>query len=205
MTTTQTDNDLRSALTTCWKDNHRKLYFCAYSVLRDFPEPAEAARDIVSDAFVKALQGGWRDDGANLYTFLYTVTRNTALDRIRSHDQSRRMRGGSGQNVAPCADAQPSVPGSAACAESKWLPSHITPRPFPGPEAVYMRKERRGLVKEALEFLTPRQEHAWTASRFSGLTTGQVAIELATSQPTASRLIAAAQGVIDRHVAAMTA
>ena len=204
MTDTQTANDLREALSTCWKTHQRRLYFCAYSVLRDFPEPAENARDIVADAFCKALRGGWRDDGASLYTFLYTCTRNGALDRIRSHDQSKRKRGPKGGNVAPCTDVSEGGE-NASTSESKWLPSHVTPRPFVGPEQAYLRKEARELVREALGFCTPRQAWAFEATRFAGQTTGQTAREMGVSQPTASRLVAAAQAVINNHLAEMTA
>ena len=58
MTSTNISNDLdlNAQITAAWKENHRKLYFCAYSVVRNFPEPADAARDIVTDAFIKAVR-----------------------------------------------------------------------------------------------------------------------------------------------------
>ena len=202
MTDTNTNIDLNDSITLAWKESQRKLYFCAYSVVRNFPEPADAARDIVADAFVKAARGEWRDEGASLYTFLYSCTRNGALDHIRRHEQARRIRGSKGENIAPCADNTDGPNGSTA--ESNWQPSDVTPRPFPSPESVYMRKERAGLIRDALAQCSGREQAVFELCRFDGLSTVAAADLLGVSQPTAYRALAAATASVQAHVEFMT-
>ena len=198
-----TPTDLRDQLAACYKENHRKLYFCAYSVVRNFPEPADAARDMVSAAFCKALRGDWRGD-SSLYTFLYTVTRNLALDHIRRHENALRIRCSKGGNVAPVADATEGVSGRTA--ESRWLPSDVTPRAYLSPEQVYFRKERIRLVREALATLcSPREQAVWELCKLDGHTTTSAADLVGVSQPTAHRALASASTKVASFVEAQCA
>ena len=199
--TATTSNDLREQLATCYKENHRKLYFCAYAVVRNFPEPADAARDMMAQAFCKALDGSWRGE-SSLYTFLYTCTRNLALDHIRRHEQALRIRGSKGENIAPCADSTDGPNGSTA--ESRWQPSDVTPRPFPSPEGVFLRKETRGLINEALAMCSGREQAVFELCKFDGMSTVVAADTLGVSQPTAHRALAAATAKVAAHVQAMT-
>ena len=196
-------SDLQTTIATSYKVDFRKLYFCAYSVVRNFPEPADAARDIVNDAYIKALDGLWRGESA-LYTFLFSCTRNLALDHIRRHEQSKRIRDRKGGNVAPVADRCDDGINSVT-AESKWGVSDVTPRPFIGPEVAYLNKERRALVREALaNHCTPREALAWELCKLDGLTTTAAADMMNVSQPTAHRALNGALVAIRAHVAAMT-
>ena len=201
--TSNTSNDLNVKIEAAYKENYRKLYFAAYQIVRNFPEPSDAARDIVSNAFMKALKGAYRgDNGASLYTFLYAVTRNGALEYIARHEQAKRIRGSNGENVAPCVDNTEGPNGGTT--ESRWLPSDITPRPFGCPERTFLNKEGRELVREALTLCTGREQAVFELCRFDGLTTSSAADLLNVSQPTAHRALASATMTVTSYVADMT-
>ena len=198
-----TPTDIRQQLAICYKDNARKLYFCAYSVVRNFPEPADAARDIVAESFCKALRGEWRGD-SSLYTFLFSCTRNLALDYIRRHENAKRIRCSRGGNVGPVADVADGM--TPRTAESRWQPSDVTPRPYVGPERAYMIKERRQLVRFALDNLcTAREATVWELCKLDGQTTTAAADVIGVSQPTAYRALSLANNKIADHITAMTA
>ena len=120
--------DIRDAVATAHKHHHRQLYFCAYGILKD----SEAARDCVADAYCKALARDQFEGGSSLYTYLYKVTKNNALDAVRSHRVKMRS------NAAP------------ADVESRWVPADIVPRPYPGPLQALLTKERAELARRTL-------------------------------------------------------
>ena len=120
--------DIRAAVALAYKHHHRQLYFCAYKILKD----GEAARDCVADAYCKALAREQFEGGSSLYTYLYTVTKNNALDAVRSHRVKMRS------NAAP------------ADVESRWIPADIVPRPYPGPLQALLIKERAELARRTI-------------------------------------------------------
>ena len=201
---TNLDTNLQTLVATSYADDFRRLYFCAYAVVRNFPEPADNARDIVNDAYIQALRGKYTPvEGCTFYTWVYGVCKNLALNHIARHEQAKRIRDSKGGNVAPCAD--PTEGSAGATAESKWQASDITPRPFTCPERVYLNKERRELVREALaQHCNPREVMAWELCKLDGLTTTAAADMMNVSQPTAHRALNAALVAIRGHVAAMT-
>jgi RNA polymerase sigma factor (sigma-70 family) len=190
---TMPTNDLQAIIADSYKNDFRRLYFCAYQVCRNLPDAADSARDMVNDAYIKALRGDWRGD-STLYTFLFSCTRNGALDYIRRHENSRRLRSRS-------ATGPEAVPHT----ESRWQASDVTPRPFACPERSYLSKERRELVKAALaQFCTPREAAVWELCKLDGMTTTDAAEVAGVSQPTAHRALAAATSKISAHIDAMT-
>jgi RNA polymerase sigma factor (sigma-70 family) len=200
-----TNHDIKTLVATSYADDFRRLYFCAYAVVRNFPEPADAARDIVNDAYIQALRGKYTPvEGCTFYTWVYGVCKNLALNHIARHEQAKRIRDSKGGNVGPCADrCDDGV--NARTAESRWGVSDVTPRPFTGPERAYFNKERRELVRDALaQHCTPRQVLAWELCKLDGLTTTAAASMMDVSQPTAHRALNAALVAIRGHVAAMT-
>jgi len=201
---TDSTTDLQTLVADSYKDDFRRLYFCAYSVVRNFPEPADNARDIVNDAYIQALRGKYTPvEGCTFYTWVYGVCKNLALNHIARHEQAKRIRDSKGGNVAPCAD--PTEGSVGATAESKWQPSDITPRGFTCPERAFLNKERRELVRQALaRHCNPRQVMAWELCKLDGLTTTAAADMMAVSQPTAHRALNAALCAIRAHVAEMT-
>jgi RNA polymerase sigma factor (sigma-70 family) len=192
-----------ATISNTYKTHGKRLYFAAYKICRDFPEPADAARDCVADAFVKACQGAWRGE-ASLYTFLFKTTCHLALNHIKAAEQSKRIRGASGENVAPCADGDPE--GRASVSESNWQPSDVTPKGDCGPERHYLRKETRELINEALKGLCSNREQAvFACCRFDGMTTAACGDTLGIPQATAWRALSSATDKVAGYVQAMTA
>ena len=187
----------RDPFATAWADYHRRLYFAAYKIVRNCAEPADTARDLVVDAFVKALDKRSEFRGeSSLYTVLYRVVCHAALDHIKAHAQARR----SGQAVSADhagSEVQP------VAAESTWLPSDVTPRGFGNPEQAYLRKERAELVNEALDLLNDRQRRAWELVRLEGHSSVKAASILGVSQPTAYRALSAADAAVNSHLRSM--
>ena len=140
--------DLQTIIADTYKNDFRRLYFAAYKVVRNLPEPADVARDIVNDAFVKACAGACRfENGASLYTFLYSTVGNAAIDTIRRHENSRRVR----SRLA-------SSPSAVERTESKWQASDVTPRGFICPERAYFAKERMESTAAKLAAMGPKGE-----------------------------------------------
>lgn len=183
---------------TAWADYHRRLYFAAYKIVRNCAEPADTARDMVVDAFVKALdkRSEFRGD-SSLYTFLYRVVCHAALDHIKAHAQSKRSDEAVASDHAG-SEVQP------IAAESTWVPSDVTPRGFGNPEQAFLRKERAELISEALDRLNDRQRRAWELVRLEGHNSVKAAAILGVSQPTAYRALSAADTAVNTHVHAMT-
>jgi RNA polymerase sigma-70 factor (ECF subfamily) len=132
--------DLQTIIADSFKNDFRRLYFNAYSVTRSLPEGADAARDIVTDAYVQAMKSYTPQAGATLYTWLYRVVTNRSLNHIKAHKNSRR-------SVYP-----------PAVVESKWQASDVTPRPFTGPERAYFAKERMENTAAKLAAMGPKGE-----------------------------------------------
>ena len=190
-----TNNDLKATIATTYKNDFRRLYFCAYKVCRNLPDASEVARDIVNDAFVKACSGAYTGaNGASLYTFLYGVVGNASIDTIRRHENSRRVR----SRLA-------SSPSAVERTESMWQASDVTPRPFTGPERAYLNLERRELVKAALsQHCTSREVAVWQACKLDGMTTTAAADMLGLTQPTTYRAMTSATAKVSAYVAEMT-
>ena len=139
--------DLQTIIADTYKNDFRRLYFAAYKVVRNLPEPADVARDIVNDAFVKACAGACRfENGASLYTFLYSTVGNAAIDTIRRHENSKRTRS---RSAEVC---------TVAATESKWQASDVTPRGFICPERAYFAKERMESTAAKLAAMGPKGE-----------------------------------------------
>ena len=139
MTTSNNNTiDIREAVATAHKQHHRQLYFCAYAILKD----GEAARDCVADAYCKALAREQFEGGSSLYTYLYKVTKNNALDAVRSHRIKMRS------SAAP------------ADVESSWLPADVVPRPYPGPLQALLMKERAALARRTIGAMAEPQRDA---------------------------------------------
>jgi RNA polymerase sigma factor (sigma-70 family) len=84
-----------------YRDRFRSFVHVAYAITRD----AETARDVVQDAFARALQrpDSLRDPGS-LERWLWQIVTNGAVDRTRRRARERALRG---EQVA--ADAQASI------------------------------------------------------------------------------------------------
>ena len=186
---TNPTTDLHNLISNSYKSDYRKLYFTAYAILKNTNEGADAASDAVTDAYCQALQGKFdADKGATLYTWLFRVVTNGALNHLKSHAVSRR-------SSAQVTD----VP------ESTWQASDVVPRAFVGPERAYLNKENRALINAALLTCSGREVLAFELCKFDGMTTTAAAEVMGVSQPTAHRALNSAQAIIRNHVAKMTA
>ena len=146
-------NDIRTQLAAAYKHHHRQLYFCAYKITRD----AEEARNCVAEAYCKALARDQFNGDSQLYTYLWTVTKNNALDHVRSHKVKFRS------NAAP------------ADVESRWIPADIVPRPYPGPLQALLIKERTELARRTLRTMSPAQRDSLVAHAIDGLKYREIA------------------------------
>ena len=145
--------DIRSQLADAYKNYHRRLYFTAYKITRD----AEEARNCVASAYCKALERDQFNGDSALYTYLFTVTKNNALDHVRSHKVKFRS------NAAP------------ADVESRWIPADIVPRPYPGPLQALLIKERTELARRTLGTMSAPQRDALVAHAVDGLKYREIA------------------------------
>lgn len=120
--------------------------------LRITGQPAEA-EDVAQEAMLRLWQNATAFDPARaqLGTWLYRITANLAIDRIRR------------------ARSQP-LPEAAEA-----------PDPAPGPEAALEDRQRRALLAAALEELPPRQRAALALSYDQGLSGAEAAAALSVS------------------------
>ena len=145
--------DIHSQLADAYKNYHRRLYFTAYKIVRD----AEEARNCVASAYCKALERNQFNGDSALYTYLFTVTKNNALDHQRSHKVKMRS------SAAP------------ADVESRWAPADIVPRPFPGPLQALLTKERIQLARKAIASMSDAKRDALVAHAVDGLKYREIA------------------------------
>ncbi len=138
---------IRTQLANAYRNHHRKLYFCAYKITND----AEEARNCVASAYAKALERDQFTGNSAMFTYLWSVTKNNALDHVRSHKVKYRS------SAAP------------ADVESRWVPADIVPRPFPGPLQALLTKERIALTRAALASMKPAKRRALVLHAFEGM------------------------------------
>ncbi|MNN81089.1 putative RNA polymerase sigma factor FecI [compost metagenome] len=61
--------------------------------------------------------------------------------------------------------------------------------PAPPPEAVFLAKERLGILDDALQQLSPNARQALLLNRLEGLTQAQIAVELGVSESMVAKYI----------------
>ena len=129
------------------------LYSLAYRMLGDTGE----AQDLVQDIFLQVWRSAatYEPGRGSVFTWMATLTRNRAIDRIRM----RKRRSELLANAAP--ELQPSaLGGEADSAGSLWL------------------REKSAAVRAALADLAPDQQQAIELAYFSGLTQQEIAAKL---------------------------
>ena len=144
---------IRTQLATAYRNHHRKLYFCAFKITRD----AEEARNCVADAYAKALSREQFKGDSALFTYLWTVTKNNALDHVRSHKVKLRSK------------AEP------ALVESRWTQSDVTPRGAGDPLQALLTKERMQRTQAALHNMKPAKRMALVMHAIDGLKYKEIA------------------------------
>ena len=137
----QSDEELAGLATAGNQEAFTTLYERYFERLYDFlvrltSDPDQAA-DIAQDAFVKLLPGGTEHPPqSNFRSWLYTVARNTAIDRIRSRKR------------------QVSIP-DMEDGDLERLLNRTASQPADGPEDAVMNQEIAALVWEAAKGLDP--------------------------------------------------
>ena len=129
------------------------LYSLAYRMLGDAGE----AQDLVQDIFLQVWRtaGTFESGRGSVFSWMATLTRNRAIDRIRM----RKRRAELLANAAP--ELQPAAPADEAdSAGSLWL------------------REKAAAVRAALAGLAPDQQQAIALAYFSGLTQQEIAAKL---------------------------
>lgn len=127
---------------------HKKVYRVAYGVVRE----SEEALDIVQEVFVKLYRAlGSFKGRSSLYTFLYRMAVNTAIDHTRRKEK----------------------PASASLDE-EGVPEPIDDLER-GPERRLLQKEQEERVKKAIETLPMDQKTALLLREVEGLSYQEIA------------------------------
>ena len=127
---------------------HEKVYRIAYGVVRQ----REDALDIVQEVFVKlfhSIRNFKRE--SRLYTYLYRMTMNTAIDHARKMKKA---------------------PAYSLDEEGTLQPQEV---PEKGPDSILLNKELGGRLKEALEKLPMDQRMALLFREVEGLSYQEIA------------------------------
>jgi RNA polymerase sigma-70 factor (ECF subfamily) len=97
---------LRSGDTEAYAELVRRYQSRVYSIACGFVGPGDEALDVTQDVFVKAYADRARFRGhSSFYTWLYRITVNTCIDRVRRTSRERRvMMDDIGQAAAPVLD-----------------------------------------------------------------------------------------------------
>lgn len=138
----------KAALAVLYERYARLVYTIAFRILSNEAE----AEDIAQEIFVNLWQKQTYDpDRSSLSRFLSTVTRNRAIDRVRSHSNRRRILKG----MAP-----PSVP---------------SPSGFSIPVEQASLGERSQRVREALQKLPDNQRNLLSLAYYDGFSQSEIA------------------------------
>ncbi len=143
----------RNALAGLYDQLAGPLYSLAFRMLGDNGE----AQDLVQDIFLQVWRSAatYESGRGSVFSWMATLTRNRAIDRIRM----RKRRGELLGNAAP--ELQPSaLGGEEDSAGSLWL------------------REKSAAVRSALAELAPDQRQAIELAYFSGLTQQEIAAKL---------------------------
>ena len=129
------------------------LYSLAYRMLGDTGE----AQDLVQDIFLQVWRSAATYDPGRgtVFTWMATLTRNRAIDRIRMRKRRSELLANAAPELQPAA-----LGGEADSAGSLWL------------------REKSAAVRAALADLAPDQQQAIELAYFSGLTQQEIAAKL---------------------------
>lgn len=137
----------RDAFDALYHATSAKLYAVCLSVLKDRPEAEESLQEV----YVKIWQnaGRYAQNGLSPMTWLITIARNRAIDRLR---------------------ARKSRPATSPAEDAAAIPSGQ-----PGPEAAAIRAEERKLLDKCLAQLDSPQASAVRAVYLEGITYADLA------------------------------
>ncbi|MDX5349736.1 MAG: sigma-70 family RNA polymerase sigma factor [Paracoccaceae bacterium] len=137
----------RAAFEGLYDATSAKLHAVCLSVLKDRPEAEETLQEVYIRIWQNAAR--YASNGLSPMTWLITIARNRAIDRLRS------------RNAAPA-----TAPAEAAA---------VLPSGEPGPESATIRAEERRLLDECLAQLAEPQAGAVRAVYLEGITYADLA------------------------------
>lgn len=163
-----------SPLTQLFRTQYRQLLrFCRVRVRNEAD-----AEDIVQSAFLAARRA-YPDKGIEeLRPLLFTLVRNTSLNHLKAHWNSRRMEADVG-----------ALGELLACPRS------------PTPEKQLMDAERLALVETVLSGMSPRRQTALRLHRYEGLSYEEIARRLSISSTAVKKHVALAVAEIATRLA----
>ncbi|HTL68238.1 MAG TPA: sigma-70 family RNA polymerase sigma factor [Lacunisphaera sp.] len=143
----------REALGQLYDALSRPLYSLAFRITQDAAE----AQDIVQDVFVKISRQAttYRVERGSVFSWAATLTRNRAIDRLRSRRRRDELLTAAAEELQPAA-----APGGLDTAAALWL------------------REKAAAVRIAVNCLAPEQQQAIELAYFSGLTQQEIAARL---------------------------
>lgn len=137
----------RSAFDALYDATSAKLHAICISLLRDRPEAEETLQEVYINIWRSA--GRYSANGLSPMTWLITIARNRAIDRLRARE------------------ARPGfAPAEAAV---------VVPSPDPGPELATIRSQQQSLLAACLDELGEAQAGAVRAVYLEGLTYAELA------------------------------
>ena len=137
----------KAALAILYDRYSRLVYTIAFRLLNSGPEAEDLTQEIFLNLWQKQTYDPTR---SSLSRFLSTVTRNRAIDRIRTHSNRRRILKGLAPQTAPV-------------------------EPFSLPEAQASLGERSQRVREALITLPEKQRELLWLAYYHGLSQSEIA------------------------------
>lgn len=140
----------RAALTRLYDETCRIVFGLALRILGD----RSAAEDVITEVYVQVWRqaASYDERRGTPYTWLMTIARSRALDRLRSEK--------AGQCIVPLDVAE------------------VLMTPIPNPEENAALVEQQVLVRSALDALPPEQREVIEQAYFSGLGQGEIATRL---------------------------
>jgi RNA polymerase sigma factor (sigma-70 family) len=150
---------------------HQRVFNTALNLLQN----REDAEDLTQEVFVAAYQkmGQFRGD-AELFTWLYRLTTNRALDFLRAKKAKKR----SGILVSLFGDKN----------QDREMPI-IEPSDFMHPGIQLERQEQAAILFAAIEKLPEQQKAAFVLARIEHLSYAEIAQVLSTSIPAVESLL----------------
>lgn len=124
----------------------------------------QRAADVAQETYLKLLNIDESVAVLHDRSFIFRVAGNLAIDTLR---REQRLSG----NVVEGQDYTEAID------------------PAPPPEAVFLAKERLGILDDALQQLSPNARQALLLNRLEGLTQAQIAIELGVSESMVAKYI----------------
>lgn len=131
----------------------KPLYSLAFRVLNDAGESQDVVQDVFLQMWHKAA--AYDTSRGSVFAWAATLTRNRAIDRVRTRKRRAELLAESAPDLQPAA-----VGNDTDSAGSLWL------------------REKAGAVRTALTALAPDQQKAIELAFFSGLTQQEIAARL---------------------------